>query len=161
MDWRDRTIGIVLGVVLGVGVVVAFVFFLSEQTVDAPSLSTGQAPVGAKPHGHPQPQRPQKRSKESPQPAPAPVATVRIVGGAPPPGGPAELHYARGDVIRLNVVSDATLEVELTGYGLTRPVPANQPTEIDTEASRSGTFALIVADSHIDVARIAVGGGSP
>ncbi|HKH14250.1 MAG TPA: hypothetical protein VKA47_06310 [Solirubrobacterales bacterium] len=161
MDWRDRTIGIVLGVVLGVGVVVAFVFFLSEQTVDAPSLSIGQAPVGAKPHGHPQPQRPQKRSKESPQPAPAPVATVRIVGGAPPPGGPAELYYARWDVIRLNVVSDATLEVELTGYGLTRTVPANQPTEIDVEASRSGTFALIVADSHIDVARITVGGGSP
>lgn len=161
MDWRDRTIGIVLGVILGAGVVVAFVFFLSEQTVDAPSLSTEQAPVGAEPPGHPEPQRHQERSKRSPEPAPPPVATVRIVGGAPPRGGPAELHYARGDVIRLKVVSDTTIEVELTGYGLTRTVPANQPAEIDAAASRSGTFGLIVAESNIDVARITVGAGSP
>jgi hypothetical protein len=160
VDWRDRTIGIVLGVVLGVGVVVAFVFVLSERTVDAPSLSTGQAPVGAKPHGHAKHHHPQKRSKRSPQPAPPPVATVRIVGGAPPPGGPAELQYAQGEVIRLNVVSDATLGVELTGYGVTRTVVANQPTEIDAAATRAGTFALIVADSHIDVARITVAGRS-
>jgi hypothetical protein len=54
------------------------------------------------------------------------------------------------------VVSDETLAVELTGYGLTRTVVASQPTEIDVEASRAGTFGLIVAASHIDVARITV-----
>jgi hypothetical protein len=148
LDWRDRTIGIALGVIIGVGVVVAFVFFLSEQTVDAPSLSTD---------GREHSQRAQGQPKRSPAPAEPPVATVRIVGGAPPHGGPAELDYAVGDRIRLSVVSDETLAVELTGYGLTRTVVASQPTEIDVEASRAGTFGLIVADSHIDVARITVG----
>jgi hypothetical protein len=98
------------------------------------------------------------RPERSRRPEPPPVAMVRIVGGAPPPGGPADLRYAQGETIRLNVVSDATLGVELTGYGLTRTVLANQPTEIDAEASQPGTFALIVADSHIDVARITVAG---
>lgn len=39
--WRERIIGIIVGVVLGVGVIVAFVFLFSEKTVDAPSLSGG------------------------------------------------------------------------------------------------------------------------
>jgi hypothetical protein len=160
VDWRDRTIGIALGVVLGVGVVVAFVFVLSEQTVDAPSLSTGQITAGGEPGVRHEPQRRHEGPGGSPQPAPPPVAMVRIVGGAPPPSGPAELHYARGEPIRLSVVSDATLDVELTGYGLTRTVLANQPTEIDTEATRPGTFALIVSDSNIAVARITVAGRS-
>jgi len=41
MRWRDRLIGIALGTALGVGVVTAFVFLYSDQTVDAPSLSQG------------------------------------------------------------------------------------------------------------------------
>ncbi len=155
LDWRERTIGIVLGVVIGVGVVVAFVFFLSEQTVDAPSLSTDGIAGGKSGRQH------QGKSRHAHQPPPPPVATVRIVGGAPPARGPAELRYAEGDPIRLSVVSDETLAVELTGYGITRTVVASQPTEIDVEASHAGTFALIVADSHIDVARISVGAGSP
>jgi hypothetical protein len=35
----DRTIGIALGIVLGLAIVIAFVFFGSEDTIDAPSLS--------------------------------------------------------------------------------------------------------------------------
>jgi hypothetical protein len=48
--------------------------------------------------------------------------------------------------------------VELTGYGLTRTIPADEPTEIAVRAKRRGTFGLIVADSHVDVARISVSG---
>jgi hypothetical protein len=166
VGWWDRTIGIALGVVAGVGIVVAFVFLLSEQTVDAPSLSSGElrSRSGSGGEHRPQPdrrRRPEPQREGSSPRAPAPVATVRIVGGAPPPDGPAELHYRQGDVIRLSVVSDTALDVELTGYDLTRTVPADQPTEIDAEASQPGTYALIVADSHIDVARIAVAGRSP
>jgi len=47
--WRERIIGIALGVVLGVGVILAFVFLLSEQTVDSPSLSGGQPPAATTP----------------------------------------------------------------------------------------------------------------
>jgi len=162
LDWRDRTLGIVIGVVIGVGVVVAFVFLLSEQTVDAPSLSTDRVAAGGSEgeHREHESRRQAKPSQPSPPAPPPPVATVRIAGGAPPPGGPAELHYRQGDDVRLIVVSDSTVDVQLTGYGLARTVPANQPTEIEVEASRAGTYGLIVADSHIDVARITVRAGA-
>jgi hypothetical protein len=37
--WWEIAIGVVLGVLLGVGIVLAFVFLLSGSTIDAPSLS--------------------------------------------------------------------------------------------------------------------------
>ena len=37
----DRIVGITLGVVLGVAIVVVFVFFGSEGTIDAPRLNPG------------------------------------------------------------------------------------------------------------------------
>jgi len=44
-DWRrkrvDRAIGIVLGIVLGIAVVIVFVFYASEDTIDAPSIDEG------------------------------------------------------------------------------------------------------------------------
>jgi hypothetical protein len=152
VGWRDRAIGIVLGVVLGAGVVVAFVFVLSDETVDAPSLS-GE-PVDA-----PDRARDGDRGTDGRREGPPPVATIRVIGGTPPPGGPAELTYRRGERVSLRVVSDLALELELTGYGLRRLVPAGAPTAIEFDASRAGTFALIVADSHIDVARITVTAG--
>ena len=130
MGWRDRAIGIVLGVVLGAGVVTAFVFVLSDETVDAPSLSGEAAPA---------------------------VAKIRVVGGAPPPSGPAELHYRKGETIGIRVISDSALELQVTGYGVRWTVPPSQSgTRFSLRASRTGTFALIVAGSHIDVARITV-----
>ena len=39
MFWWEIAIGIGLGVLLGVGIVLAFVFLLSGNTIDAPSLS--------------------------------------------------------------------------------------------------------------------------
>jgi hypothetical protein len=152
VGWRDRAIGIVLGVALGAGVVVAFVFVLSDETVDAPSLSDESVPA-------PDRARDGGRGTDGRREDAPPVATIRVIGSAPPPAGPAELSYQRGERVRLRVVSDLAVEVELTGYGLQRLVPADSPTEIEFEASRTGTFALIVADSHIDVARIDVAEG--
>lgn len=46
-SWRDRALGIFLGLVLGVAIVAVFVFVFSGDTVDAPSLERGeQAPAG-------------------------------------------------------------------------------------------------------------------
>ena len=39
MFWWEIAIGVVLGVLLGVGIVLAFVLLLSGNTIDAPSLS--------------------------------------------------------------------------------------------------------------------------
>jgi hypothetical protein len=145
--WRDRIIGIVLGVCLGIGVVVFFVFGFSERTVDAPSLSrgAGDTPKAAGGGG----------GNAGPR-----VATVTVIGGTPPSSGPAELHYRTGDIVRLKVVSDLEESVELLGYGISRTVPANRPTPIRFRASKAGSFPLIVTASHIGIARITVGGAA-
>jgi hypothetical protein len=154
VGWRDRAIGIVLGVVLGAGVVTAFVFVLSDETVDAPSLSGEAAPA-------PDRVREGDRGARGPGEDAPPVATIRVVGGAPPPGGPAELRYRRGEEIRVRVISDSALELQVTGYGVRWTVPPSQSgTRFSLRASRTGTFAVIVTGSHIDVARITVTSGN-
>src|SRR5436190_20549603 len=99
MPWRDRLIGVAVGLVLGIGVVVLFVFVYSERTVDAPSISRGAASGGQGSHG-------QGRGSQAPGGRRAPVAMVRVVGGAPPPSGPPAFHYRKGAEIRLRVASD-------------------------------------------------------
>jgi hypothetical protein len=43
----DRVLGILLGLALGIAIVAIFVFIFSEDTVDAPSIDEGGAPVEA------------------------------------------------------------------------------------------------------------------
>jgi hypothetical protein len=38
---RDRVIGITLGILLGLAIVIGFVFLGSEETIDDPSISGG------------------------------------------------------------------------------------------------------------------------
>jgi hypothetical protein len=151
MRWPDRALGIILGAVLGVGIVVVFVFVYSEQTVDAPSISGGQAGGNARGGG----------GSGGPggghATTPPPVATVQVIGGAPPASGPPELKYHQGDRVRLRVVSDLSVAVQLLGYGISRTIAANQPTLLEFKAQKKGNFPLIVTTSHIDVARITVG----
>jgi hypothetical protein len=142
--WRDRVIGIVLGLILGIGIVTAFVFIYSEDTVDAPSISRNGAGREA--------------GEGAGGPGAARVATVRVVNGAPPAGGPARLRFREGEEARLRVVSDGFVEVELVGYGITRTVQAGSPALITFKASRPGSFPLVVAASRIGVAEIRVGG---
>jgi hypothetical protein len=145
MRWPDRIVGIVVGLILGVGVVAVFVFVFSEQTVDAPSLSGGRdgtAESGAGGAG----------------PSATPVATVRVIGGGPPPSGPAQLHYRRGDLVRLRVLSDGPVRLQLRGYGIARTATAQRPTPIRFKASLPGNFPLLVTGSHVAVAGLRVGG---
>lgn len=142
MRWRDRVIGVVLGLILGVGIVTGFVFIYSEETVDAPSIS---------------PDRGGEAGGEGPGPPP-PIATVRVIDGLPPASGPAELHYRRDEVVRLRVVSDGTVGVRLMGYGIDRTIEAGEPALIRFRASKPGNFPLVVTTSLIDIARVTVGG---
>jgi hypothetical protein len=41
MRARDRAIGIILGLLLGLAIVIVFVFLGSEDTIDDPSISGG------------------------------------------------------------------------------------------------------------------------
>lgn len=45
----DRAIGIALGILLGLAIVIGFVFFGSGDTIDAPSLGEGEQPARTQP----------------------------------------------------------------------------------------------------------------
>jgi hypothetical protein len=142
--WHDRVIGIVLGLILGVGIVTGFVFIYSEETVDAPSISSEEGSGGAGGEG-------QGSS------SPSPVTTVRVIDGLPPASGPAELRYRRDELVRLRVVSDGTVGVKLMGYGIDRTIAAGEPALIRFRASKPGNFPLVVTESLIHIARLTVG----
>ncbi|MGH2992775.1 MAG: hypothetical protein ACRDL1_04485 [Solirubrobacterales bacterium] len=45
MRHRDRIIGVVLGILLGIAVVIIFVFYGSQDTIDAPSIDENGPPA--------------------------------------------------------------------------------------------------------------------
>jgi hypothetical protein len=85
------------------------------------------------------------------------VATVRVIGGAPPSSGPPVLNYRKGQRVRLRIISDQTELLQVLGLGINVTAPAGQPVTREFEASKAGDFPLVVAASHIDVARISIG----
>jgi hypothetical protein len=128
--------------VLGVGVVAAFVFLGSEETIDAPRLSNGDGSSGT-------------------QPPAAGLPIVRVVGGAAPAAGPAELEVQRGARARFRVVSDEPSVIGVPGYGIRRRVDGSQV--VGFRASRAGRFEVIVAGSGVLIASLRVTslGGMP
>jgi hypothetical protein len=136
--WLDRIIGVGLGIVLGLAVVVVFVFFGSEGTIDAPRISgvdTGK-PGGPPPGG------------------PARLQLVRVIDGRPPASGPVRLEFKLGDA-RFVVGSDQAVRIEIPGYGVSRTVGPGRGT-VAFEATKPGQFPVIVAPSSIDVATMRV-----
>jgi hypothetical protein len=146
----DRAIGVVAGVVLGIAIVVVFVFFGSEGTIDAPRISHG-ATTTTNTRTHPKP-------KPKPSGPKTVTATVTIAGGAPPTSGPAQVVAHENDRVKLDVSSDAAVAVELLGYGITTTVESGKPSVISFKAAKTGNFPLIVSASHIAVAQIRVAG---
>jgi hypothetical protein len=140
-------LGIVVGLVLGIAVVAAFFFLGSEGTIDAPRISgvnTGKPAPAAKPGATPKPQA---------APAPA-IPTVRIVGGAPPPAGPAKLHFKLGERARIEIDTDAPVGIEIPGYGISQTIESDSV--LSFKAEHAGQFPMIVAASHIGVAELSV-----
>jgi hypothetical protein len=81
--WTDRILGIVLGLVIGLGVLVYFVFVHSEGTIDAPKVNEGGATAGqtTTPSGELSPAHPGSQE----QPAGGGAGTTS--GGEAKPGG--------------------------------------------------------------------------
>jgi len=137
--WLDRIIGVVVGLVLGIGVIVVFVFKGSEGTIDAPRISgidTGQPRPGL-PLGGPR------------------LPLVRVIGGAPPSSGPVRLDFKQGRTARFVVGSDQQIGIEVPGYGVSRTVGPGR-TLISFKASKRGQYPVVVSASHIDVATLHV-----
>jgi hypothetical protein len=137
----DLVLGVLLGALAGVAVVAAFVFLGSEGTVDAPRISgvdTGKPGAATEP---------------APAP-PRPLPIVRVIGGAPPPSGPARLHFKRGEEVRFRILSDAPTTIEIPGYGIEETVESGQV--VSFEAKRVGQFPLLAAGGDIGLASLFV-----
>ena len=126
----DLVLGIVVGLVLGIAVVAAFVFLGSEGTIDAPRISgvnTGKPAPAAKPGATPKPR--------AARAAPA-IPTVRIIGGAPPPAGPARLHFKLGERARIQIDTDAPVGIEIPGYGISQTIESDSVLSFEGGACR-------------------------
>lgn len=136
----DRAIGIVLGIVLGVAVVIGFVFLGSSSTVDAPSIK-----------GHKN--APQTGNKPTPVQKGTPL--VRVISGGPPGGGPPKLEFKRGQKVRFKVTSDLTEDIEILGIpGQQHTVPTGGTALFQFNAKKTGLFAVIIPSTHITVATL-------
>ena len=132
-------IGIVLGLALGIGVIVVFVFEGSEGTIDAPRISGIQGSGGRA--GGP------SRTVR--------VPLVRVIGGKPPPSGPVRLDFKQGRIARFVVGSDQELGIDVVGYGVSRTVGPGR-TLVSFKARKSGQFPIVVAASEIAIADLRV-----
>ncbi len=140
----DYAVGIAVGVVLGIVVIAAFLFLGSEGTIDAPRISGVDT-------GKPERSRPKPVPKSHPAPS---IPTVQVIGGAPPPAGPARLRFHRGDRARFRIETDAPVGIEIPGYGIAET--AESGTVVSFRARRSGQFPVVVAASHIGIAELRV-----
>jgi hypothetical protein len=136
--WLDRTIGVVLGLALGIGVIVLFVFEGSEGTIDAPRISG----IEGTNQGHPGGGGDQ-------------VQLVRVIDGKPPPSGPVRVDFKQGEKARFLVASNLATGIEISGYGVSRTVGPGR-TLVSFQARKSGQFPIIVSASKIDIATLRV-----
>ena len=137
--WLDRGVGIFLGLVLGIGVIVLFVFEGSEGTIDAPRISgvegTQQGGAG-----------PSRQVR---------VPLVRVIAGKPPAGGPARLDFKQGKVARFVVQSDQELGIEVVGYGVSRTVSPGR-TLVSFKTKKTGQYPVVDSASEIAIANMRV-----
>jgi hypothetical protein len=162
--WIDRIAGILVGVVLGLGVLVYFVFVHSEGTIDAPKVNEGktgtattdetggEAEVPASP-GSPEEPAEERGGKQDKKPKPVPV--VKVVGGAPPEGsGPKELHFTKGEKVRFLIETAEPFAFEIKGLGITESI--ERSSTISFKATKAGQFPVIASATLIGVADLLI-----
>ena len=121
--------------ILGAATITSFLFLGSEDTIDAPRLSSpGAADDGGG--------------------AGAEIPVVRIEGGAPPPSGPVRLAFEQGERVRFRVLTDAPTTIAVLGYGIERRVRSGE--RFSFPARRPGQFPVVVADSRIGIASVRI-----
>ncbi len=137
---RDLVIGIVAGVALGVGAVVLFLFLESRSAIDEPAVSGRSAAA---------------RGSAPPGPRRAPITTVRVKGGGPA-GRIPEIHARRGRRVRFRVTSESAVTIAVPGLRGGGDVPAGGSRVFVFVPRKPGEFPVLVAASHIGVARLIV-----
>ena len=180
--WTDRLIGIAVGVLLGLGVLVYFVFVHSEGTIDAPSINESQTTTaGGTPNlpAHPgSPEEPaeapggettgkagtggatdkagdETTGHKPTRPEERPVPIVKVIGGAPPTDtGPKDLHFRKGEKVRFEIETDEPFSFEIKGLGITESIEGSSI--ISFKATKSGQFPVIATATLIGVADLLI-----
>jgi hypothetical protein len=138
----DRRLGAAIGLLLGIGAVILFVFVFSDDTVDAPAVDEPAAIETT-------------TSTTTTTTEKAPVTTIEIVGGEPK-GGVEELEVNKGDQVKFKVVSDAASEVHVHGYDLFENVEAGGSVSFSFVAEIDGIFDVELEDTATQIAELRV-----
>ncbi|HEY0280290.1 MAG TPA: hypothetical protein VGC32_18650 [Solirubrobacterales bacterium] len=177
--WTDRILGVAIGVLLGLGVLVYFVFVHSEGTIDAPKVNSsapgqatgaaggeslpgeGESNEGGAPPAHPgSPEEPTEGEPkpgegEAAKPRKKPVPVVKVIGGAPPIGaGPKQLDFTVGEKVRFEIDTNEPFTFEIKGLGITQSI--EKSSVISFKATKAGQFPVISTTTLIGVADLLI-----
>jgi hypothetical protein len=171
--WTDRILGIAVGILLGLGVLVYFVFVHSEGTIDAPKVNSsgsGQTAGGESLPGEGEsnerngtlpahPGSPEEPAEEAPkpknEPKVKPVPVVKVIGGAPPIGaGPKQLDFTKGEKVRFEIDTNEPFTFEIKGLGITQSI--EKSSVISFKATEAGQFPVISTTTLIGVADLLI-----
>jgi hypothetical protein len=159
--WTDRILGIAVGILLGLGVLVYFVFVHSEGTIDAPKVNSSgsgqtlpaEGPLPAHPGSPGEPAEEAPKPKNEPKKKPVPV--VKVIGGAPPIGaGPKQLNFTKGEKVRFEVDTNEPFTFEIKGLGITQSI--EESSIVSFKATKAGQFPLISTTTLIGVADLLI-----
>jgi len=172
--WIDWIVGIVVGIVLGLGVLVYFVFVHSEGTIDAPKVNEGTAATTTGGEetdlpAHPgSPEEPAEEGAGGKQGGTGEsnagrqnsgglrqVPVVKVIGGEPPTGsGPKQLRFTKGEKVRFEIETAEPFSFEIKGLGITQSIESTST--ISFKASKAGQFPVIATATLIGVADILI-----
>jgi hypothetical protein len=157
--------------VLGLGVLVYFVFVHSEGTIDAPKVNSsesgqttgrtggeslpgeGEAPAGGTPPAHPG--SPEEPAEGTAKPPKKPVPVVKVIGGAPPIGaGPKQLNFTKGEKVRFEIDTNEPFTFEIKGLGVTQSI--EKSSIVSFKATKAGQFPVISTTTLIGVADLLI-----
>ena len=164
--WIDRIVGIAVGIVLGLGILVYFVFVHSEGTIDAPQVNgsgSGQTlPAEGLHPAHPgspeipaEAPQPKPKSEPKTEPPKKPVPVVKVIGGAPPIGaGPEQLNFTKGEKVRFEIDTNEPFTFEIKGLGVTQSI--EKSSIVSFKATKAGQFPVISTTTLIGVADLLI-----
>ena len=147
-------LGIVIGIVLGLGVLVYFVFVHSEGTIDAPRIQTGSTEEPAEESANSGTgTKPGSRAGTTTKSEAVPV--VKVIGGAPPIGaGAKQLHFKKGEKVRFEIETDEPFSFEIKGLGISESL--EKSSIISFPAKKAGQFPVIATATLIGVADLLI-----
>jgi hypothetical protein len=154
--WLDWVLGIGLGLVIGLGVLVYFVFVHSEGAIDAPQVNEGSATTGQTTAPEAEaPRPPEEEAPQKPKPPTEQIPVVEVIGGAPPAdSGPEQLTFHKGERVRFEIQTSEPFSFEIKGLGIRQSIA--ESSVISFPATKVGQFPVIATATLIGVADLQI-----